>query len=247
MTPGLVFLHGIGGSADIWQPQVSHFQARFDVLAWNAPGYGGTPMLKEPSFANLAGRLAEETDRAGLGKSVIVGHSFGGMVAQQYVRDYPDKVAGLVLSGTSPAFGNPSGEFQKKFVDDRTRPLDEGKSMEQVASEVMSKLLGRDVSQEAIDTARSTMASVPERTYRATVALITTFDLRAHLANIAVPVLAIAGEHDRMATPEMMQRMASRIPDARFRLMRDVGHLAALEKPTEFNELVELFVGEIHE
>ena len=87
MSFGLVFLHGIGGSAEIWQPQVAHFQGRFEVLAWNAPGHGGTPPLDELSFASLAGRLAEDIDRAGLEKTVVVGHSFGGMVAQQFVRD----------------------------------------------------------------------------------------------------------------------------------------------------------------
>ncbi|MGI9464561.1 MAG: alpha/beta fold hydrolase [Aestuariivirgaceae bacterium] len=247
MSFGLAFLHGIGGSADTWQPQVAHFQGRFEVLAWNAPGHGGTPPLDKVSVANLAGRLAEDIDRAGLEKTVVVGHSFGGMVAQQFVRDYPGKVAGLVLSATSAAFGSPDGDFQKQFVADRTRPLDEGKSMAQMASQVMPKLLGSNAGQAAIDIARNAMSTVPEQTYRATVALLTTFDLRADLANIAVPVLVIAGEQDRMTPPQMMERMALRIPGARFELMKDTGHLAPMEKPIEFNSLVESFVGEIHE
>ena len=245
MTIDLVFLHGVGGSADTWAPQVAHFQDRFPVLAWNAPGYGGTQMLSELSFSGIAERLFEDISELDFTEVVLVGHSFGGMIAQQFVKDHPQVVNGVVLSSTSPAFGNPDGDFQKTFVADRTRPLDEGRSMADMAREVASRLLGSRPCAGALKAAETAMGQVPETTYRATVSLLTTFDLRDNLARIPVPVLVIAGEEDRMAPPDMMQRMASRIPHARFEVMPTTGHLAPMENPSLFNQLIDDFLGEL--
>ncbi len=244
MSSDLVFLHGVGGSADIWEPQVSYFAPNCRVLAWNAPGYGGTPQLAEPSFASLGAKLAGDMADYGLEQAVIVGHSFGGMVAQQLVRDHPGLVVALVLSGTSPAFGNPDGRFQQTFVASRTKPLNEGKSMADVAKAVAPSLIGSRAPARALDLAVSCMSAVPEDTYRAVVALLTTFDLRNCLADISTPTLLIAGSEDTTARPEMMERMAGRIPGARFETIDGAGHLAPLEQPAEFNQLIETFIAE---
>ena len=149
MKPAMVLLHGIGGCADTWRAQIAHFKECFDVLAWSAPGFGGVPSLDDLSFENLAARLADDMKNAGIDKAVVVGHSFGGMVAQQFVKDFPEMVSALVLVGTSPAFGSPDGAFQKKFVADRTRPLDEGKSMAELAAGAIPNLLGPEAGKDA--------------------------------------------------------------------------------------------------
>lgn len=247
MKPGLVFLHGIGGCADTWRAQIAHFEDRYRVLAWSAPGFGGAPRLEELSFANLAARLADDMRAAGIDKAVVAGHSFGGMVAQQFVRDFPQMVTGLVLVGTSPAFGNPSGDFQKQFVADRTRPLDEGKSMAELAAAAVPNLLGSAASADAGEIACGAMAKVPEQTYRDVVQLLTTFDLRSALPNIAVPTLLIAGEEDKLSPPQMMERTAGYIPAARFEMIPGIGHMTQIEAPDRFNALVDGFLGAMND
>ena len=175
MTEALVFLHGVGGAGRIWRPQVEHFEGRYKVLAWDAPGYGGRAPLADVSFAALAAQLDQDMEAAGMPSAAIVGHSFGGMVAQQLVKDFPGRVERLVLSGTSPAFGKPDGDFQKKFVAARTKPLDEGKTMADVAAKVAPGLVGKTAPASAVALAVDCMSEVPEETYRAVVALITTF------------------------------------------------------------------------
>ncbi|MDH3740575.1 MAG: alpha/beta hydrolase [Hyphomicrobiales bacterium] len=244
MKPGIVFLHGIGGCGDTWQAQIEHFGGRFNVLAWSAPGFGGKPALDDLNFANLASKLAEDMRAAGIAKAMIVGHSFGGMVAQQFVKDFSDMVSALVLVGTSPAFGNPAGDFQRQFVADRTRPLDEGKSMAELAAAAIPNLLGPDAIPAAAAIATSAMAKVPEQTYRDVVQLLTTFDLRENLANITAPALLVAGEMDRLSPPAMMEKMASYIPGAGFEMLPGIGHMTQIEDPVRFNALIDKFIGE---
>ncbi|MGE0214014.1 MAG: alpha/beta fold hydrolase, partial [Parvibaculaceae bacterium] len=134
MRPAIVFLHGITGSATGWTRQIAHFESAHQALAWNAPGYGGRRRADGPlTFEGLAALLASDLDAFGIANAALIGHSFGGMVAQQFVRDFPQRVTHLVLANTSPAFGNPDGEFQKRFIADRLAPLDRGLGMDELA------------------------------------------------------------------------------------------------------------------
>ena len=67
------------------------------------------------------------------------------------------------------------------------------------------------------------------------------FDERANLGHISVPVLCLAGEHDSNAPPPMMERMAAKIPGARYVCLPGVGHLPNLETPAAFDAAVLVF------
>jgi 3-oxoadipate enol-lactonase len=169
---------------------------------------------------------------------VLVGHSLGGMVAQTALRRRPDGYAAAVLVCTSPAFGNPSGEFQRKFVADRLRPLNLGKDMADLAAGIVDEIVGPAPDADGRALAIDCMAAVPSDTYRTMVQCLVGFDERGNLAHIRIPVLCLAGEDDRNAPPPMMERMASKIPGARYLCLRGVGHLPNLEAPRSFNAAV---------
>src|SRR5262249_8634575 len=89
-----------------------------------------------------------------------------------------------------------------------------------------------------------TMAGVAECTYRAAVNCLVAFDERANLPRIGTPVLCLAGELDRNAPPAMMERMATKIPGARYVCLPRVGHLANLEAPHAFDAAIFAFLDE---
>jgi pimeloyl-ACP methyl ester carboxylesterase len=73
------------------------------------------------------------------------------------------------------------------------------------------------------------------------------FDERPNLAHIRIPVLCLAAEHDRNAPPAMMERMAGRIPDARYICLPGVGHLPNLEAPKAFDTSILQFLRPLSE
>ena len=86
---------------------------------------------------------------------------------------------------------------------------------------------------------------VVEATYRAALKTIVAFDRREALAQIHVPTLLLAAEHDRTAPPDMMQRMARRIGSrAQYVCLADAGHIANVEAPAAFNAAVLRFLDE---
>lgn len=244
MKPWLVFVHGIGGSSRVWPDQEAFFADRARVLCWNIPGYGGRPLPDEFTFVSLARQLVEDLKAFGVERFALVGHSFGGMIAQQVARDFPETLSHMVLSGTSPAFGSPDGDFQKQFIADRLGPLDAGKTMHDIAGDIVQSLVAPGCPQAAMDVARQSMERVSEATYRASMKLLVTFDLRASLSAIAIPTLVLAASRDTSAPAPMMEKMAGRIPGARHVCIDDAGHLANLERPDAFNRAIAAFLGD---
>lgn len=239
----LVFLHGIGGDKESWQDDVAHFAAQgWCAIAWDCPGYGESAPPPEFTWAALSGALLALLDHKRISRAVLVGHSMGGMVAQDFVATHPDRVSALVLSGTSPAFGRPDGEFQRRFVADRLAPLEAGRRMADIAPALVDHMMAPGVSDVVKQAAIRAMAHVPTSTYASAVRNLVVFDRRAALAGIAVPTLCLAGEHDPNAPAAMMEKMAARIPGAAYRCLPGVGHLANLEDSEAFRAALGAFL-----
>jgi len=235
----LVFLHGMGGGKAIWDRQVEHFRALgHPCIAWDQSGYGQSPMVEPYDFQTIAAALREVV---GDEPAVIVGHSMGGLLAQEFYARYPEKVAALALCFTSAAFAAGT-DFARAFVDARIGPLDAGKSMHEIAQDVMPAQRGRVSNAEGLALAERTMAAVPPATYRKAIHLVTSFDRRADLAKIAVPALLVAGSDDLTAPAQMMAHMAQKIPSAEFVVLRGCGHLGPMDQPEVFNKVLEGFL-----
>jgi pimeloyl-ACP methyl ester carboxylesterase len=243
---GVVFIHGVGGSALAWQPQAESFRAAgYTPLALDLPGYGGRPAIESIDFEQFSDDVEAQIAAAGLVRPVLVGHSLGGMIAQTMLRRKPQEYQAVVLVGTSPAFGKPDGDFQKKFVADRLAPLASDRTMPQLAAGMINEIIGLNADPKGREIAIASMAAVPAATYKACVEAIVTFEERANLGNIRVPTMCLVGEFDINAPPAMMQRMAAKIPGATFVVLPGLGHLPNLENPAAFDAAVLAFLRDL--
>lgn len=232
----VLLLHGVGGGRQAWEstgPMLA--AAGFLAVAVDFPGYGLSASIQPYDLAGMAAAVVRLVDHLGRGPAVLVGHSMGGMVAQEVAASAPAMVAGLVLASTSPAFGKPGGDWQQAFLQSRFAPLDAGLGMAGLAAQLVPSMVAPGAAPEAVAAAQALMAGVPEATYRAAVAALVSFDRRANLPNIAVATLAITGAHDRTSAPEVAQKMADRIPGARCLIVPAAGHLLNMEQPEAFN------------
>ncbi len=239
----VVLLHGIGGGRQAWGDLVSNTgalmaDAGFLVLAADLPGYGDSPAVAPYTMANIAQRVVELVVSYGRRRCVLVGHSMGGMVAQEVVARRADLVHGLVISASSPAFGKPDGAWQQQFLRERLQVLDDGKGMMGLAPALVRGMAAPDTPHARLARATLIMANVPEVTYRQALQALMGFDRRAMLSTLSMPVLCLAGELDRNAPPNVMKQMAQHIAGASFVCLPGVGHLANMEAPDAFNQTV---------
>jgi 3-oxoadipate enol-lactonase len=240
--PPLVFLHGIGGAARAWRGQLAAFSARYRAIAWDMPGYGGSAPLATVSIATLAHALQDFLQTIGAAKPVLIGHSIGGMIVQQWLLKNPLAARAVVLAQTSPAFGKADGDWQKSFIGARLGPLDRGETMVSLAPTLVKELVGNDPDASGMALAHDCMASIPEATYRAMMLALLGFDQRKALKDIAVPTLLLSGSKDNNAPAPMMAKMATYISRATYIELDGVGHLANLERPDAFNAALDQFL-----
>jgi 3-oxoadipate enol-lactonase len=236
MTP-LVFLHGVGGGHHAWEHQVPYFGGLgYPSHAWDQPGYGHSAIVEPYDLEHVSASLARLIESLGGEPVVLVGHSMGGLIAQEtYVR-HPQLVKAMALCFTSPAFAGGSSEFTKQFLAARIGPLDEGRTMAEIAAKLIPTMGSNSKLAEQI------MAGVPPETYRKAVRLLTTFDRRKELADIKVPTLLVAGSEDKTAPPAVMEKMWQKIPGSEYVLIEDCGHLGPMDRPEEFNAALLAFL-----
>lgn len=236
----VVLMHGIGGAARIWEPQIAFFeQHKLHPVPLDLPGYGARPPVDTMNFEDLAADVEVTIAHLGLDRPVLLGHSMGGMIAQTMLRRAPSAYRAAILCSTSPAFGRSDGDFQRQFIADRLAPLDAGQSMTDIAEDSFARITGpAGATSPYRALGISTLAHTPVATYRAAVTCITTFDERDNLARIATPVLCLVGALDTSAPAPMMEKMASKIPGAHFTCLPGIGHLPNIEAPDAFNAAV---------
>jgi pimeloyl-ACP methyl ester carboxylesterase len=173
-----------------------------------------------------------------------MGHSMGGMIAQQAWRYARAHIHGYVLSATSASFGSPDGDWQKEFVRARVAPLDAGKTIPEYAPLMLRGMMAPAATGSAVDLLISTVSQMREETFRAAVAAIVGFEGRDLLPTLDVPVLCIAGELDATAPAAVMQKMASKIAGAEFVNLGGLGHFGWAEDPPRFNAAVLNFLAQ---
>lgn len=236
MTP-LVFLHGVGGGHHAWDAQIPYFGGLgYPSHAWDQPGYGHSAMVEPYDLEQISASLARLIRSLADEPVVVIGHSMGGFIAQETCARHPQLFKALVLCFTSPAFGGSGSEFARQFIAARIGPLDQGKTMADIAAGLIPTMGSNSKLAEKI------MAGVPPETYRKAVHLLTTFDRRKELAGIRVPTLLVAGSEDKTAPPSVMEKMWQKIPGADYVLLDHCGHLGPMDQPEAFNAALLAFL-----
>ena len=240
-------LHGVGGGQRAWTQTLPALAAHgYRAIAWDAPGYGGSALVDVYTTLELARALheliAKVGAKVGARRNVVLGHSMGGLIAQEAFALEPCNIHGLILFATSPAFGKPGGDWQQQFLQSRFAPLDAGAGMAGLAPELVRGMFAPGASNIDMAAAVALMGGVPEATYRAALSAIVSFNRLDNLRHINVPTLCLACELDKNAAPLVMEKMAARIAGAEYACLPGVGHLGNMEQPDAFNAAVLKFL-----
>ncbi len=242
LTQTIVCLHGIGGDDASFAPQSEHLAGRYRVVVWNMPGYRESANVDQLSFEGLAGSVEKLIDALACGPVHIMGQSIGGMIAQEMFHRYPEKVKSLILVATTTAFGGRDNSFKGAFLKARLAPLDDGRTMEQIAEAAIPSIVGSNTEQHTITDATNSMAALDADVYRQVLACLVTFSRRQEWMDINCPVCLVAGSEDTNSPAATMKKMADKLPHAEFHEIEGAGHLVNLEQGKIFNNIVSSFL-----
>ncbi len=240
--PALVFLHGIGSGSEGWEGQFSHFAGTHRVVAWDAPGYGGSGDLEplSPAAADYADALAGLLDRIGIENAVLVGNSLGALMASAFVKRHAARVRGLVLSDIAAGHGRLSeeerGEKLMQRLDDVAELGPAG-----MAEKRAGRLIGPQAAPGSRHKVVRIMSKIRPKGYAQAARMLSLGDVFAELAGCHAPALVVCGAED-VITPPAGNRAVAEALGARFELIEGIGHLPYLEAPERFNALVAAFL-----
>jgi 3-oxoadipate enol-lactonase len=229
----------------LWAACVAELPDDLAVVGWDLPGHGASPAYDHPfTVQDLARAVVDAT--AGLraeaaGPVVHAGVSLGGAVGLAIAVDHADAFDGVVSVASGAKIGEPSGWHERADLVRRagTPVMVEGSARRWFAPGSVE----RDPA-----TATALLGSLQDAdraSYARCCEALAEFDVRADLTRAGVPILALAGEHDEVAPPELSELVASATGGA-FRLVRGAAHLPPAEQPaTTAREITDFVRGRI--
>ncbi|MFN3937345.1 MAG: alpha/beta fold hydrolase [Gemmobacter sp.] len=240
--PLVLFLHGIGGGRDNWQPQLAALSGRHRAAALDLRGYGGSTLGFGPSTVDLyCEDILRVADHLGADRLVLVGLSYGAWLATSFAMRHGDLLAGLVLSGGCTGMSEAGPEEREAFRVSREVPLDAGRTPADFAPAVVEVIAGPNADADLRAALLASMAAIPAATYRDALNCFTNPLERFDFARLDMPCLLMTGEHDRLAPPAEIRAVAGRIldaaslPDIRFEVLAGAGHVCNLGATEAYN------------
>ncbi|WP_424013477.1 alpha/beta fold hydrolase [Halorubrum xinjiangense] len=234
--PTVCFVHGSGGTKDVWKSQ-ARIADRFPGVAVDLSGHGdsddvGTPAGRETfdAYADDVVAVAEATDA-----TVLCGNSLGGAVALWVALERDLALDGLVLAGTGAklAVAEP---LRDALADDFDRAVSLLHEPDR---------LFHDAPAEYVELSEASMRACGRAITERDFLTCHRFDVRDRLDAVDVPALALVGAHDGLTPPAYHEYLAGEIPDGEWTELPDAAHLAMLERPAAFNEALSEFLGRI--
>jgi pimeloyl-ACP methyl ester carboxylesterase len=244
--PPLLLVHGGLGDGRVWREQLEDLSRDFTVVAWDAPGCGGSADPPEtfrlPEYADcLAGFAAA----LGLERPVVIGHSFGGGLALQLHQRHPALPRALVLAGAYAGWAGslPADEVAERVrvAEDAARAVARGDFDPTSVPGLFSQALPPD--RRAL--LSTVMSEVREAATRVMAYAFAEADLREALPRVDVPTLLVFGDADQRSPLPVARDLHAAIPGSQLAVLPGLGHEAFLESPDAFLTEVRRFLGSL--
>lgn len=236
----LVLVHGFMGGSDQWEPQ-SPLKNTVPLIAVDLPGFGKNAHLAPiNSIEKLARWVLNKLTEQGVERFLLLGHSMGGMVVQEMIRQAPDRVARLVLYSTG-ALGLLPGRFEP-IETSMQRAKDDGAKA--TARRIAATwFLHRENAKAYPACAAIAECSSPDA-IQAGLEAMRDWSGEDSLSSISAPTLIIWGDQDRTYPWPQIQTLWQSVPESSLAVVPGCAHAVHLEEPEIFNHLLERFIYE---
>ena len=241
----LVFLHGSPGQISNWKYQVKYFERKYRTIVFDQRGYGESDKPKKVCLEDYINDLDTILEKLNIDLKhvVLIGHSFGGMVAQTYAAKR--NILKLVLIGSLVRFKPDIFDkiiwympsilwkkilFTKNFL-----------TMRLYRDIYFSKSCPDNIFNEFMADNEKYIESLPAYVYRY-LKYFVDYDATDFLKRIKVPTLIVVGEEDKVTPPEYSREIAKLIPNSKLVIVKNAGHLILYEKHEELNKIIEEFI-----
>jgi aminoacrylate hydrolase len=243
--PAVLMIQGVGLVGNGWRPQVDGLSDRFDIVTFDNRGTGGSSRFDGAlSIEAMADDALAIMDAERIRKFHVVGHSMGGIIAQQLALNAPDRVASLALvctfdRGRHGSAMSPSLLFTAIRMRVGARRMRRNAFLGLVMpsgylatvdrgrlTETLAPLFGHDLADQPAIVMQQVRA-------------MSRHDVFVRLGELGgIRTLVLSAAEDRIARPKYGRALAAAIPGARYVELTDAGHGVTIQRATDVNALL---------
>lgn len=241
-TP-LVFINSLGSDLRIWDGLIADFAERYPIIRYDKRGHGLSdcppgPYTLRDHTADLAGLLTGLQVQS----AILIGVSVGGMIALEFAHQHPEHVQALVLCDTGAKIGG------AEYWTERSTAVRQG-GLAPLAPMILARWFSSTFAETEPAAYRgyhNMLTRTPVEGYAATCEALRDADLREVVRTINVPALVLCGDEDLATPPSLGRELTGALPNARFALISQAGHIPSIEQPQALATTIQHFLKEIH-
>lgn len=236
----VVLLHPLGVSEEFWRPVVALLPDH-RVLTYDLPGHGESPVPDKPySIHDLAEQLKRNLDDAGLERVPVAGMSLGGLIAQDFAANYPERVDRLILIDTVAVYPEPMRAMWRERA--QTVRL---RGMESIVEATLTTWFTARALQDGdptIEATRQTLRATDPDGYALACLALQKVDTRTLVRRILAPTLVVCGDDDLPPFRAAAGWLAGTIKNCQLVWLGPARHAAAVEQAFAFAEELRRFL-----
>jgi non-heme chloroperoxidase len=238
----VIFLHGITDSWHSYETVLPLLPANIHAFAISQRGHGDSERPAEGYLPkDFADDVAAFIKEKKIGKAIIVGHSMGGFVAQQFAVLHPQLLKGLVIIGSDPAFtDNPGMPEFHQMVMELSGSIDY-KFMDEFQKSTLSKPIDPDYYKTVV----AEGMKVPARVFQAALTGMVGADLTKDIRKIQVPAIIFWGDKDGVCFRKDQDEFLKNIKGSKLVIYEGIGHALHWEEPARFAKDLVAFISSI--
>lgn len=236
----LVLIHGLGGDLRVWDADAPVLARHHRVLRFDVRGCGASDKPAGPYAPALFARdLDALLTACGIRCAHVLGISMGGVIAQRFALDYPQRLRSLILVSTSSEVGATAVAAWQRLADLIEREGFDARTAD--ASRAFSPGFAARHPEMVAELGRRNASNDP-RAYAATARAVSDYNWTAELRHVMLPTLILQGLDDQLTPPGGSVKMSRALPRALLLMIPGTGHNLPLEQSARFHDTVLAFL-----
>lgn len=243
----ILFIHGFPYDHLMWKDQFNEFSKNYLCVSYDIRGLGESPagdgQFTMEAFVDDLERIIDELM---LERPVLCGLSMGGYISLRTMERFQNKFSALILCDTKSEADNNEGKLKRAAA---IKQINSGKFDEFIEAFVLNcfgETFVKDKGVEYRKVVDRSKKNNPSGVKGCLLAMLGRTDTTTSLPNIKIPTLVIGGSEDNLTPPDVMMSMTEKIPNAKFVLVEDAGHMTPIEQPDVVNKAIKDFLEKIN-
>ena len=234
----IVFIHGVGLTYEIWQPQLDFF-INYSTLAYDILGHGKSSLKKQNiSFDDFSDQLIKLIDELNFQKIHLVGFSIGSLIARNFATKFNDRLQSLVLLGSIYK----RTEQQQKIVNERFNQTKKELKLSKLALKRWFTDKYLENNPDTYDKISYILSSNNMSNFIKVYELFVNHKNDEDFKKITVNTLITTGENDIGSTIEMSQELNKIIKNSQLKIIKNGKHLCGIECADDVNLTIKNFI-----